>query len=57
MTIRPSRSERENEPPKSPTACFWKRLANQCTDMPFMGKVNPPFGPWKERMTMVESGP
>ena len=24
---------------------------------PFIGKVNPPFGPWKDKITIAEMGP
>ena len=52
-----ARASARSEPPKSPTACFSNRLPNQCTETPFIGKVRPPFGPWKDRMRMVDSGP
>jgi len=57
MTISPRIRERENEPPKSPTACCSVRFLNQCSDDPFIGKVSPPSGPWNDRIRMVEIGP
>ena len=57
ITIRASTSERVMEAPKLPTICAWNRAWNQWNEKPFIGKVRPPAGPWKDRMTMVAIGP
>ena len=57
MVASPSAIERWNEPEKSPTICFSNRLPNQCSDTPRIGKVRPPYGPWKDSITMVIVGP
>ena len=57
ITSRPRLSERQKEPMKSPTRCWPKSAPNQWMLRPFIGKVSPPSGPWKERRTMADSGP
>ena len=57
MAATPRAIERSKEPEKSPTICFSKRLPNQCTDTPCIGKVSPPVGPWNDSTRMVMVGP
>ena len=57
VTIAPSISDRRKDPPKSPTIWVSNRFANHRVEKPRIGKVSPPSGPWKERMTMVTVGP
>ena len=49
--------DRPNDPTKSPDRCWATRAANQWNDTPFIGKVSPPFGPWKDRMKIADIGP
>ena len=40
-----------------PPSALAKRLPNQCSETPRIGKVRPPVGPWNDRMVMVMVGP
>jgi hypothetical protein len=42
--------ERWNEPAISPTRVWENSASNQWSEMPFIGKVMPPCGPWNDRM-------
>ncbi len=57
ITTRPNCSDLKNEVSKSPTNCSPNKAKNQWIENPFIGKVNPPFGPWKDKITIAEMGP
>ena len=57
IAARPSRSERANAPQMSTTPTPAQRRENQCVDIPFIGKVSPPCGPWKLSARIVSVGP
>jgi hypothetical protein len=37
--------------------CSPNKAKNQWIENPFIGKVKPPFGPWKDKITIAEMGP
>ena len=50
-------NDREKDPLKSPTRCSLNNSLNQCNDIPFIGNVSPPVGPWKDKVIIASMGP
>ena len=42
--------ERVKAPAKSPVRSCSNSAWNQCSDVPRIGNVSPPVGPWNDRM-------
>ncbi len=57
ITTSPSQMERVKAAPRSTMPVPANSFEKQCSDTPFIGKVSPPSGPWKDRMKMANIGP
>ena len=57
ITISPTLNERLSAAPMSTEPRPCANLWNQCVDTPRKGKVKPPSGPWKLKITMTSIGP
>tara|TARA_S200000501_G_scaffold250360_1_gene234561 strand:- start:207 stop:458 length:252 start_codon:yes stop_codon:yes gene_type:complete len=57
ITMVAKTTDRVKDPLKSPTLCSLNNSVNQCKDIPFIGNVSPPVGPWKDNVMIASMGP
>ncbi len=49
--------DRVKPPAKSPVRSCWNNAENHRRETPFIGKVSPPVGPWKDNTKIADMGP